>query len=158
MTNSGLTGRHILCGMVAFFTVIVSVNLTMAVLASRSWTGLVVENGFVASQSFNRNLAEARRQAARNWSAEFGYRDGHLEFLPRDKGGEALSGFTVKVNLQRPATDRDDTSLTLREGQRGKYAAAAAIRHGQWDAEVIATSPSGEVFRQIYRIHVANGE
>ena len=156
MTNTGLTGRHVLVGMLLFFAVIVSVNLTLAIIAIGSRTGLVVENGFVASQSFNRDQAAARRQAARGWTAAFGYRSGHLEFLPRDKSGQALSGFIVKVRLQRPATDREDTSAILGEIQSGRYAIALAIKPGRWDADVIATSPSGEAFRQIYRIHVAN--
>ncbi len=157
VTTFRLTGRHVLFAMLAFFAVIIAVNLTMAVLASRSWSGLVVENGFVASQSFNRDLAEAKRQAARNWSAEFGFRDGQVRFLPRDAAGAPLLGFAVTVSLRRPATSRDDVTLPLDEGRRGEYLAAVEVKPGLWDAEVIATSTSGDVFRQIYRIHVAGG-
>lgn len=157
MPSPRLTGRHVLCAMILFFAVIIAVNLTMAVVASRSWSGLVVENGFVASQSFNRDLAEARRQASRNWSADFGFQDGQLRFLPRDAAGAPLSGFAVTVSLRRPATSRDDVTLSLGEAKRGEYLAAATVKSGLWDAEVIATSNSGEVFRQLYRIHVAGG-
>lgn len=157
VTAFRLTGRHVLYAMLAFFAVIVSVNLTMAVLANRSWSGLVVENGFVASQSFNRDLAEARRQAARRWSAEFGIRDGQVRFLPRDSAGAPLPGFAVTVSLRRPATGRDDVTLPLGEGRRGEYLAPVTVKSGLWDAEVIATSASGDVFRQIYRIYVAGG-
>ena len=45
--------------MLAFFGVIIAVNVVMATLASTSWTGLVVENSYVASQEFNRK-ADAR--------------------------------------------------------------------------------------------------
>ena len=48
------TGRHMLAIMLAFFGVIIAVNLVMATLASKSWTGLVVKNTYVASQQFNR--------------------------------------------------------------------------------------------------------
>lgn len=43
---------------------IIIVDLTMPVLASRSWTGFVVNNSHVASQEFNRNAQEGRAQAA----------------------------------------------------------------------------------------------
>ncbi|WP_084833852.1 FixH family protein [Mesorhizobium sp. L48C026A00] len=43
---------------------IIIVGLTMAVLASRSRTGFVVNNSHVASQEFNRNAQEGRAQAA----------------------------------------------------------------------------------------------
>ena len=152
-----LTGRHFFFGILTFFAVIISVNLTLAVLASRSFSGLEVENGFVASQSFNRDLAEARRQAARTWSAEFGFRNGQVRFLPRDAAGVPLSGFAVTVSLRRPATARDDVTLPLGEGRRGEYLASVAVKPGLWDVEVNATSTTGDVFRQIYRIHVAAG-
>ncbi|TGV41583.1 cytochrome oxidase, partial [bacterium M00.F.Ca.ET.168.01.1.1] len=35
------TGRHMLVIILAFFGVVIAVNLTMATLASTSWTGLV---------------------------------------------------------------------------------------------------------------------
>ena len=47
------TGRHMLAIMLAFFGTIIAVNLVMAIFASRSWTGLVVKNSYVASQEFN---------------------------------------------------------------------------------------------------------
>ncbi|WP_352646353.1 FixH family protein [Mesorhizobium sp. M0136] len=51
----------------AFFATIIIVELTMAVLASRSWTGFVVKNSHVASQ-FNRKAGEGA-QAALGWSS-----------------------------------------------------------------------------------------
>ncbi len=56
------TGRHMLFAMLAFFGVIIAVNLTMAVFATKSWTGLVVKNSYVASQAFNRELEQAKVQ------------------------------------------------------------------------------------------------
>ncbi|MER8759066.1 FixH family protein [Mesorhizobium sp. M0976] len=51
----------------AFFATFIIVELTMAVLASRSWTGFVVNN-FPASQEFNRKAGEAAL-AALGWSS-----------------------------------------------------------------------------------------
>ena len=36
-------GRHMLLIILGFFGVVIGVNVTMATLASKSWTGLVVE-------------------------------------------------------------------------------------------------------------------
>lgn len=58
------TGRHMLAIMIAFFGVIIAVNVTMAVMAGRSWTGIVVEDTYIASQEFNSRVAEGRAQAA----------------------------------------------------------------------------------------------
>src|SRR5690606_10441379 len=61
------TGRHMLLVMVAFFGVIITVNVTMAVLATRSWTGLVVGHTYVASQEFNERTERGRAQMALGW-------------------------------------------------------------------------------------------
>ncbi len=57
------TGWHMLAITLLFFGTIIAVNVTLAVYANRSWTGLVVENSYVASQHFNELLAEQRQQA-----------------------------------------------------------------------------------------------
>ena len=95
-----------------------------------------VENGYVASQHFNAELAEARRQTELGWKAEFGYRDTQLELALADSHGHPLSGFEVEIELERPSTDRDDRRLTLVESRPGIYAAAGPLKSGQWDADV----------------------
>jgi nitrogen fixation protein FixH len=56
------TGRHMLMIMLAFFGVIITVNVVMARFAMTSWTGLVVENSYVASQQFNEKMMAVRTQ------------------------------------------------------------------------------------------------
>ncbi len=58
------TGWHMVAVMALFFGTIISINFVMAWSASRSWSGLVVENAYVASQQFNGKLAETRAFAA----------------------------------------------------------------------------------------------
>jgi nitrogen fixation protein FixH len=50
--------------MVAFFGVVIAVNLTMARLAIGSFGGVVVENSYVASQKFNGWLDRPRAGGA----------------------------------------------------------------------------------------------
>ena len=54
------TGWHMLTIMLLFFGTIISVNVTMAWNAVTSWSGLVVQNTYVASQSLT-----ARRKRPR---------------------------------------------------------------------------------------------
>ena len=60
----GFTGRHMLLVTTSFFAVVISVNVTMAWFASSSWSGLVVENTYVASQEFNHRAAEMKAMTA----------------------------------------------------------------------------------------------
>jgi nitrogen fixation protein FixH len=59
-TAGTFTGWHMLGIMVAFFGVIIAVNLTMAYNAIHSWSGLVVQNTYVASQEFNDKAETAK--------------------------------------------------------------------------------------------------
>jgi nitrogen fixation protein FixH len=62
------SGWHATAIIVAFFGVVVAVNVTMATLAVRTFGGTVVENSYVASQEYNRWLAAARKQDELGWS------------------------------------------------------------------------------------------
>ena len=63
------TGRHMLVLMLAFFGTVVAVNLLMAMLATRTFGGTVVDNSYVASQSFNSWLEQGRAQRRLGWTA-----------------------------------------------------------------------------------------
>jgi nitrogen fixation protein FixH len=152
-----MTGTHVLVALVLFFGVVIAVNITLAVLANTSWTGLVVENGYVASQEFNRDLAEARREAAMGWSEEFGYHEGLITLTLRDKDERPLTGATVVVKLERPSTDREDQTITLAETRTGFYSARIALRSGLWDADVTARAATDRLLRRVYRLTVSDG-
>ena len=64
------TGWHFTVIISAFFGVVIAVNLTMAVFATRTFGGVVVENSYVASQKYNDWLQAARRQQKLAWSIE----------------------------------------------------------------------------------------
>lgn len=139
------TGRHMLLCMVAFFGVIIAVNLTMATLANLSWTGLIVKNSYVASQNFNDHLRAGRAQAALGWASTLTYDDARLTFALRDKSGALLKADSVRVEIGRPATETSDRTLALSAGDDGQFSAVQDLAPGQWDLR--ATARVGE---QIY--------
>jgi len=152
-----INGGHVLVILVAFFGVIIAVNLTLAALAVRSWTGLVVENGYVASQSFNHDLAEARRQAGLGWEQRVSFVGDRFTVVLNDQRMRPITGATVVVKLQRPSTDREDRELVLIEMSPGKYEQTASFSPGLWDAETTVRGPAGETLRHIYRLQVSGG-
>ncbi len=134
------TGWHMLASMLAFFAIIIAVNVYLAVSASRTWTGLVVENSYVASQQFNEKERLAREQAALGWHAELSYVPGHLALDIRGSDGQAIDLGTVTVALSRPLGDREDRTVALMRGGNGVYSAAILLPRGAWNA--ISTAPS----------------
>lgn len=150
------TGRHMVLVMVAFFGVTIAVNLLLAFFATSSWTGLVVKNSYVASQTYNEKLAEVRAQEALGWGSSLQYQAGELTFALQDEAGVPLSSFEVTVMYGRPAHESEDTRIALHESAPGRYAAEALLLPGVWNAEVTAVAPNGRVYRKLYRLTVSS--
>jgi nitrogen fixation protein FixH len=148
------TGKHMLASIIAFFGVIIAVNLTMAYFANSTWSGLVVANGYVASQHFDEDLARARAQEAMGWSVSVGHDGSAVNVTFADRTGEPLSGMTVNGMLRRPTTDRQDQPLAFASVGNGRYEAPIKLHKGVWDVEVTATGRSGEDYRKTYRFIV----
>ena len=72
-----VTGSHVLIVLSAFFSVIIVANLVLAVIADRSWTGLVVPDSYVESQRINDRLAASRNQAQLGWQGSL-FLDGRI--------------------------------------------------------------------------------
>jgi nitrogen fixation protein FixH len=143
------TGRHMLAIMLTFFAVIAGVNLAMAYLANSTWSGLVVSNGYVASQSFNADEARAKTQEALGWKVGLTHDPAGLAFSFAGRNAEPLGGLAVTGQLRRPATERDDLRLAFHEGRRGTYTAAATLASGVWDIEIDAAT-----YRKTFRFVV----
>ena len=132
------TGRDMLFLMIAFFAVVVSVNMAMAVIASGSWTGLVVKNSYVASQEFNEKTAELERSAAMNVHASLAYQKGEVVVQLNDSSGTVLSANTLTHRIGRPSYDGEDRSLTMSCSADGICRAQAVLGPGVWTGEVEA--------------------
>lgn len=133
-----LTGRHATLILVGFFAVVIAVNITMARLATSTFGGKLADNGYVASQDYNKWIAAARAQDQLGWSVAAGAEDGHL--VVTAKGVEnaqvtAVANHPLGLEAQRvlameptgPATARSRQALppgrwklhlTLQQGGR----------------------------------------
>ncbi len=150
------TGMHMLFCMVAFFGVIIAVNLTMATFASSSWTGLVVKNSYVASQKFNTELAEAEAQAALGWNSKVVYQDRKISFGLLDRNGRQLAPDSVAVPLGRPAYEQKDQQLQLVAGQSGLFGSEIQLEDGSWMLRFDA-SLGERKYRRDLRLFVKQG-
>lgn len=61
-------GRKMSAILIAGFAVVIGVNVYAAVVAKRTFGGLVVENSYVASQEYNGWLKEATEEQALGWT------------------------------------------------------------------------------------------
>ena len=133
------TGRHMLLITVAFFGVVIGVNVVMAISASRTWTGLVVANSYVASQEFQVKSDAARRQNEAGWTMDVAYEAGRLIVQLAGNDGE-LKLQAVEAFVRRPVGGHDDVLVPLSLGPKG-YEGVIDLAPGVWDVTV-TTAPT----------------
>ena len=135
-----LTGRKVLFMLVAFFGVVFGVNFLMAKLAIDTLPGTEVDSAYSASLAYEKEIAAARDQNARNWKV-----DAHVQRGAGWRRHAAGRG----ARQQRQADVRPEVSGPLRTayrparrsaGRRLRRSAAASIAAarpliapGQWD-------------------------
>lgn len=148
------TGWHMATIIISFFAVIIAVNLTMAYFARSSWTGLVVKNSYVASQSFNRDAQIARQQQMLGWQMKLSVKREVVQLSILDRENQAMAGLRIRAVLQRPTDEAGDQILKLRESGVGVYRTDAVIGGGVWVADITAEKSDKELVRFVQRIFV----
>lgn len=136
-TTRPFTGRHFTLIMIAFFGVVIAVNLVMARFASATFGGVVVENSYVASQHFNGWLGKAKSQEALGWSAQASRTgDGRvaLAFI-----GAPMELKVVAV-ARHPLGRLPDAALDFARQSDGRFVSAKPLLPGRWRLRVEAIS------------------
>jgi nitrogen fixation protein FixH len=113
--------------LVAFFAVVIVVNVLMATVAVRSFGGTVVENSYVASQKFNGWLAQARAQKKLGWRDAVALDAGRHVRLTLSRKGAGVSAVA-----QHPLGRAADIPLAFREAAPGRYVSDRALPAGRW--------------------------
>lgn len=142
-----LTGWHVLTIVVGFFTIVMTVDIGMAAMAYRTFSGEVAADPYEAGRLYNRTLAERRVQAALGWTAEIVRLDsGGLEVVVKTRDGAMVDGLTVSALLERPATETGKQTLAFKRTAPGRYQAEAGQWDGAWDVRVRAVDARNRLF------------
>jgi nitrogen fixation protein FixH len=153
-----ITGRTVLVCTLAFFGVVLGVNLTMLKFAIDTMPGTEVDSAYRASLAFNSEIGAAREQASRGWQVTAQvHRDasgvGTVRVEARDRAGAPLSGLSFTAQLSRPTDKRADQALALSERAGGVYAARIdALAPGQWDLVLAAGRDGAREFLSRSRV------
>lgn len=139
-----LTGRKVFLMFLAFFGVIIAVNVTMAVQAISTFPGVEVANSYVASQSFDADRAAQERLG---WTVEPSYDGQQISFVVRDKAGLPAPIAKLNVLIGRTTMARDDQTPELAYAG-GIWTAPLALAPGAWLIHFEATAADGTPFRQ----------
>ncbi|MEO7220912.1 MAG: FixH family protein [Devosia sp.] len=148
------TGKHMLAVILGFFGVVIAVNVTMAVISSVSWTGLVVDNSYVASQEFEKKRLAHLAQVQAGWLATFTYLPGVARLIVVDGAGNDIDLGDVTLKINRPVGGHDDKLVTLSRDALGGYSAEVQLDPGVWQARLIAPQTPKGWFEQYERFNV----
>lgn len=133
-----ITGWHAAAALVAFFGVVVAVNLVMATFATRTFGGVVVENSYVASQKYNDWLAAAERQNQLNWKIV-----PDVDADRRVTVGLALDGAEVRGFARHPLGREPDVPLTF-VAKEGGYRSVLPLPSGRWNVHLLVKRGADE--------------
>jgi nitrogen fixation protein FixH len=115
-------------------TGVIAVNGGLVYTALHSFPGNAGGDGFDLSNSYNRVLDNAERQATLGWVLKVEQTDArHLALQLTDRAGAPLTDARVVAQAVRPLGPRDTTALEFHPAGPGRYAAETTLLPGQWD-------------------------
>jgi nitrogen fixation protein FixH len=153
-----LTGRVVLIATLAFFAVVIGVNIFMAHMAISTLPGTEVDSAYKASLAYQGEINAARDQDARNWKVDAKIErraDGAaaLRVEARDSDGRPLTGMAFSGRLERPADQRADKLIAFAELPDGEYRGnVAGVAPGQWELVIEGDMQGKRVFLSRNRV------
>ncbi|MBL4807236.1 MAG: FixH family protein [Rhodobacteraceae bacterium] len=135
------TGRKMLFVMIAFFGVIISVNMVLMFSAIGTFPGLEVKNSYVASQTFDRRAAE---QNALGWTPSVTYEPGVLIFAIAGENGPVTPA-SIVAKVGRPTYSGEDQQVEFVLGPVD-HRAVLTLAPGPWRVFIDAVAEDGTVF------------
>jgi nitrogen fixation protein FixH len=144
MTERKLTGWHVLAIFGGCFSIIIGVNIALAVNAVSTFPGLVTKNSYVASQSFE---ADRDAQDALGWQVSAQVQAGALTLSILDQAGAPVQPAEVSATLGRAThVAEDQTPVFTWTGSA--LSAPVEIEPGYWTLWLNMTAEDGTAFRR----------
>jgi len=143
-----LTGWHVLTLFGLGFSIIISVNLTLAYNAIATFPGIEVKNSYVASQSFDRDRAA---QNALGWDVAATLHGDTLRLTIADAAGPVRPKSAEAVFGRATSVAADQTPVFAYDGTA--FVAPVVAGPGNWNLRLQAVAADGTLFKQ--RIVVA---
>lgn len=153
MSGKEITGRQVFFVTAAAFSVIIGVNLVLAVSAVRTFPGLEVKNSYVASQTFDRDRAA---QEALGWKTQIESDGTFVRLSIRDRLGNPVVPASLDATLGRATHVASDQSLAFSFDGRD-HLAEVDLANGYWNLRFEAVAEDGTRFRQRLEFRVRSG-
>lgn len=131
------TGRKFLLWVVAFFGVIIAVNVVFISLALKSNSGVVTESPYERGLAYDKTIARAEEQKKLGWTATLDVEGDRMRVTLKDKEGKGIDGKSVTVRMMRPVQQGHDFDVVLEGAGNGTYAGTFRLPlKGAWNAHI----------------------
>jgi nitrogen fixation protein FixH len=152
-----ITGWVVLGFMLAFFAIIVGVNVFMAHAAVSTFGGVETASSYHAGQMFERDVAMAKAQDAQHWQVDAKVTRAArgttlVEITALDANGAPVSGMAASAQFVRPTDRRLDRAVTVRQTGPGHFVGSSDLAAGQWDLVIELSRQDERLFRSKNRI------
>ena len=144
MSERTLTGYHVFGIFAAAFSVIITVNLTLAFKAVGTFPGLETKNSYVASQTFD---ADRDAQLALGWTVSATLEGSDLILSINDDIGAVVPKI-VSATLGRATHVGDDQTPVFTHDGTAFVAPVGELARGNWNLRLVAEAADGTRFRQ----------
>jgi nitrogen fixation protein FixH len=153
-----ITGRFVLICLIAFFGMIIGVNVVMMRYALETLPGVEVDSPYEAGLAYGRDIDAARDQANRGWKvsahvARDSRGDASVRVEARDHNGNPITGLRFSAVLERPADRRADRPVDMvPEGDAVYRAKVSDLAPGLWDLVLEGDSGGQRMFLSKNRV------
>ena len=151
-----LTGRSVLIMLIAFFGLVIAVNIVMVRAAISTFGGVDTPSSYEAGLVFTAEEAAASAQDARGWkvTARIDPTAAGVSATIdiRDSAGKAVTGVDVAARLAHPIDERRDVVLAVTDMGAGTYRGIGATEPGQWILDLEITRGNERLFRSRNRV------
>ncbi|QIK95758.1 FixH family protein [Sphingomonas sp. HDW15A] len=130
MTNR-FTGWHMFAILVVFFGIVIAVNVWLAVSARTTFGGTLAENGYVASQDYNKWIAASAAQDRLGWSVKTAREGGRLVLV-----ATGVDQPDVTVLLRHPLGREPERLMSMRSLGDGRFESIHRLPEGRWRVHI----------------------
>jgi len=132
-TERELTGRHVLFILLAFFGIMLAVNVYFTVAAVKTFRGEDVPRSYRQGLEYNETIAARGLQNEIGWTVRVNHTDTDIILLFQDDTGRALNDLTIQAKLRHPVDTDQDRIVEFSSKGGGRYAAhQIETINGRW--------------------------
>jgi nitrogen fixation protein FixH len=146
------SGRQVFLTLLAFFGVVLSANGALVFFSLSSFSGLAVENSYVASQTFDKDTAALAHDTAMDVKPMLSDKGGVVTLRLEDYAGAELGVTAVNLTLGHAVSASTDVVLDLRRTGQGSFESTTRLPGRNWQGTLIATLADGRRWTRLVRV------